>query len=440
MKIGQFSEKFQVSVATVRHYINLGLLVPEKNGFQYDFKDNDCQEMEVISILKASGFKLNELSKYLNILRFYNKDDFLLYGKLLDFFSMKKNDLYAQRDQIDTYIRLIDKQIEKIEHSSTVATSKTVHMDADKVQNTLPGFPLSAVSLLRCPHCQSKPHLYNVDIAGDLIENGQLTCSCGYQAAIKNGVMYTGDITDLENDPNFLAWYFGDENLLTNEDGMLLMGMNQYTSEYLTNLYKDSLWIHKKLNDFDFRRKTILFPDISCQYLYSYYDREDIEDITFLITALSERTIHTMRQHIANVNPNLKVAYIINQNGLLPLKKNCIDVVIDYLGSSNLGFFGTTHYFDAIAPYMADDSIIAGAVEYYSKDSRSVKKIHQIYSHSAPNVLTLNYFMAALDNNGFYIETSEKISQCYDPGPFFEYHVPGDIRSNMVYLARRKRP
>ncbi|MCQ4637310.1 MerR family transcriptional regulator [Anaerovorax odorimutans] len=440
MKIGEFSKKFNVSVATVRHYINLGLLVPEKNGFQYDFTDNDCREMEIIISMKATGFKLNELNKYLSILRFYNKDDYLLYGKLLDFFTAKRDRLYEERHQINQYIRLINKQIKKIELSSTRATVGTAPANADKSQSPLPGFPLNTVGLLRCPHCQSQPHLSHVDISGDSIVNGELTCSCGYHAVVKNGVMYTGDITDLENDPIFLTRYFGDENLITNEDGMLLMGMNDYSNEYLTNLYKDSLWIHKKLSVFDLRGKTILFPDIACQYLYSYYDSRQVEGSTFLVTALSERTIHTMRQHIVNANPQLKVAYIINQSGQLPLKRNCIDAVIDYLGSSNLGFFQTTHYFDAIAPYLTENALIAGAVEYYAKDSKSVKKIHELYAHAAPNAFTLDFAMAALDRSGFHIEKSEKINEGYDPGQFFEYHVPGDIRSNMVYLARRRRP
>ena len=74
MKIGEFSRKFNVSVSTVRHYINLGLLIPEKNGFQYRFTDTDCRDMDIISSMKSAGFKLDELNKYLSLYRFYNKE------------------------------------------------------------------------------------------------------------------------------------------------------------------------------------------------------------------------------------------------------------------------------------------------------------------------------------------------------------------------------
>ncbi len=79
----------------MRHYINLGLLVPEKDGFQYCFEDDDCREMEIITTMKNAGFKLSELNKYLSIFRFYNKDDYLLYEKLLEYLRIKKADLYA---------------------------------------------------------------------------------------------------------------------------------------------------------------------------------------------------------------------------------------------------------------------------------------------------------------------------------------------------------
>ena len=144
-----------------------------------------------------------------------------------------------------------------------------------------------------------------------------------------------------------------------------------------------------------------------------------------------------MRQHLANAAPDLKIAYIINQDGNLPLKTGCIDTIIDYMGSCNLGFFEKTHYFDMISPYMAEKAIIAGATEYYDKGSSSLHRIHELYPDAAPDVFTLEILNDALKSNGFLMKKSKKISEGYDPGRFFEYHVPGDIRTNIVYIASR---
>lgn len=39
MKIGEFSKKHQVTIDTVRHYINEGLLTPLRENTQYNFSE-----------------------------------------------------------------------------------------------------------------------------------------------------------------------------------------------------------------------------------------------------------------------------------------------------------------------------------------------------------------------------------------------------------------
>ncbi len=437
MKIGEFSKKFDISVSTVRHYINMGLLVPGKDGFQYCFEDADCREMEIIVSMKNAGFKLSEMSKYLSLFRFYNKDDYLLYEKLLEYLQDKKARLYDERHQINSYIRLISKKIEEIENNSVYIAGRTSGKSIGSSNGQLPGLPLEAVNLLRCPQCKNRLSLSGVDIIGDSITAGRLTCGCGYQAELRNGMIFTDILKDLDNDDKFLYNYFGKENISINEDGLLLMAMNENSNEYMINLHKSGMWMHKELSSIDFRNKTILFPEASMQYLYSHYNDTDSRGSLFIVTSPSERTIQTMRQHIANAAPDLKIVYIINQDGRLPLRDRCIDVIIDYMGTCNLGFFEKRHYLDMIAPCIAEKAVIVGAVEYYKKGSDSLHRVHELYPDAAHDVFTVDFLKNALKDNGFEIKKTEKISEGYDPGRFFEYHVPGNIRTNMVYMALR---
>ncbi len=436
MKIGEFSQKFNTSVSTVRHYINLGLLVPAKDGFQYNFTEDDCREMEIILSMKDAGFKLNELNKYLSYFRFYNKDDYLLYEKLIEYLNGKKADLYDERRQIDNYIKLISRKIEDIENMRIYSDGQSSVSDTGSM-SCLPGFPLSAADLLRCPHCQSRLTLSEVEIRGDSMTSGKLRCGCGYHADLRDGVIFTEMLKDLDNDDKFLYNYFGEENILINEDGMVLMGFNEYSNDFLTNLHKGSLWIHREMSFADLKNKVILFPEMAIQYLYNHCDDNDADGSLFIVTSPSARTIQTMRRHIANAAPHLKIAYIINQDGKLPLRTGCIDAVIDYMGSSNLGFFAKQHYFDMIAPYIADEAIIAGVIEYYNQHAVSLKKIHENYPDAAEDVFTFGFVKSTLARNGFRILKSHIINEGFDPGKFFEYHTPGDIRTNMVYTAKR---
>jgi DNA-binding transcriptional MerR regulator len=56
MKIGQFATKHQTSIDTIRHYMSLGLLIPEKVTAQYDFDETCSHDFLEIMELKKLGF------------------------------------------------------------------------------------------------------------------------------------------------------------------------------------------------------------------------------------------------------------------------------------------------------------------------------------------------------------------------------------------------
>lgn len=67
LKIGDFAQKFGVSIKTVRYYESVGLIVPGYidlyTGYRY-FNENNVQRMEEILALKDLGFSLTEIKNF----------------------------------------------------------------------------------------------------------------------------------------------------------------------------------------------------------------------------------------------------------------------------------------------------------------------------------------------------------------------------------------
>ena len=81
MKISKFAEVNNVSVDTIRHYMDLGLVIPEKK--EVTIFDEYCQkDIELILEYKWIGFSLNEIKElflYKNLGKSldYEKDIFI---------------------------------------------------------------------------------------------------------------------------------------------------------------------------------------------------------------------------------------------------------------------------------------------------------------------------------------------------------------------------
>ena len=80
MKIGEFAKKHSVTVDTVRHYINEGLLTPLRENTQFSFSEIDDRVMDSIILLKSMNFKLEEMKSYLLFQTMYTNNTFSYLG------------------------------------------------------------------------------------------------------------------------------------------------------------------------------------------------------------------------------------------------------------------------------------------------------------------------------------------------------------------------
>lgn len=97
MKIGAFAKLFHVTTDTVRYYIELGLLIPDKKNTQYQMNQLCFDDMAFITELKKFHFSLLEIQRILSYRRvtsFSDHEDIDYYNNLL---TDKKNELIQKK-------------------------------------------------------------------------------------------------------------------------------------------------------------------------------------------------------------------------------------------------------------------------------------------------------------------------------------------------------
>ena len=115
MKIGEFAQSHGLSIDTIRHYIDMKLLIPIKIGAHYEF-DNSCEEELVLLLkIKDSGFKLSEIKSVFSFMRIgrmtnYRQSEFYrdLFRKRLDIIEKEISKLNTNKEKLKKMIMDIE--------------------------------------------------------------------------------------------------------------------------------------------------------------------------------------------------------------------------------------------------------------------------------------------------------------------------------------------
>ncbi|HDR7562497.1 TPA: MerR family transcriptional regulator, partial [Bacillus mobilis] len=310
-KIGKFGELNNISIDAIRHYMDLGLIIPEKKGGHYFF-DEYCQtDVKLILHYKELGFSLNEIKElffYKNLAKSMNYEKDTFYQSL---FKLKY-------DKMKQEIELLKKKRDKLKEvlHDLLLTSET--------SNSIIGIDLSVLHLLTCSRCTKNLILQDGIITNNQITEGKLICNCGEEYIITSGIITAG------------------KSFKANEQTSLEDTISDYIHEtdnaYLENMLKEGEWAKKKLIHLDLNNKLILdigsglgfflrniYEDLPEDCLYIAVDR-DLNKLIFLKDVLARR------------NPKRNILFICADFLNIPIQNRSVDIVIDHSGTSNYSF------------------------------------------------------------------------------------------------------
>ena len=198
MRIGEVSRQYHISVDNLYYYINYGLLVPPKPRGQYIFNKTVLQDLEWILELKELDFTLREIHMLLSLKRISGLADSQDIEELKAVYEGKQEFCLQEINRKQEIIQQLDKKIAALKENQS-----------DKIPQT--GVPVSALPLLCCPVCGSPLSLKDVEMNSRFLYSGTLSCSCGYQAQIQNGILMTPNKnTSLHDTPDITRELYKD--------------------------------------------------------------------------------------------------------------------------------------------------------------------------------------------------------------------------------------
>jgi len=311
MKIGKFAEVNNTSIDTIRHYMDLSLIIPEKKGGYYSF-DEYCQtDIELILQYKELGFSLNEIKElffYKNLAKSMNYEKDTFYQSL---FKLKY-------DKMEQEIKILEKKRIKLKEvlHDLLLTNET--------SNSIIGVDLSVLHLLTCSKCRQKLILQDGIINNNQITEGKLICNCGEEYIITSGIITAGKSFNANEQPSH-------ENTISDY-------IHETDNAYLENMHREGQWAKKKLLHLNLNSKLILDIGSGLGFFLRNIYEELPEDCLYIAVDRDFNKLLFLKDVLASRNPKRNILFICSDFLNIPIQNQSVDIVIDHSGTSNYSF------------------------------------------------------------------------------------------------------
>ena len=345
MKIREFSNKFNLSYDTIRYYMKLKLINPQKVGGHYEFDHEDQNDMEEILKLKEMEFSLDEVKEILNFKRI---------GRLSNY---QRNSYYQNLYQ--NKLKSLNKRITELKKAKDGLKShlKKLKEESNEKQNDL-SLNLNLLNLFACPVCGSNLSLSAEKIENNRIHQGNLNCSCGEKILIKDGILYTKEIYNQESQ----AEVFECDPLFHVTDYI-----KQTDSEFMDHSYQSLEWLKNKINFSNLKNKVILEPGSGYGLLLrNIYDQLS-SDITYICVELNPELNRYLKSLLELSPTGPEIIFLTAELPTLPLKEKSLDYLVDFSGISNFSFHNQGFLPELLLQYFKEHFILTAVFIIYHK-------------------------------------------------------------------------
>lgn len=405
MKIGEFSASFGLTIDTIRHYMDLGLVFPEKKGSQFEFDHNCERDIQDVLSLKELGFSLGEIKTvmmYQRLGRFsnYQHDDYFL--------SIYKSKLKSVEEEINKLNGISDNIKNALENMRIIEDSDVTYMGVD----------LKILHLLKCPHCGSELELEEGTIKSSQVSYGTLKCSCGVNYDIDDGIIVSRE--NVQEDSGMTYYDYISEYIVTTD------------SEYLDKIYKSMEWIDRRLDYQSLDNSQILELGSGIGFFLRTIYSKLPDDCVYIAVDHDISRMRFLKKMLQGVESKKNVIFIATDFLDIPVGKKSIDFLVDMSGSSNYGFEHQEFLLDYTDNLVKDNSRMIGTYILFKKFSFG-SIIEERFRHNfdfetiKKNISELGY--VAIDD-----AVSEELTK---GGKYESYFVEGEKVFNYIFYGKR---
>ena len=413
MKISEFASLFDIPINTIRFYVSCGLLLPEVRNKQFRFDARCVADMKLILQLKEFDFSIAEIQSILALVRLSNltaEDDI---EDLVHILNAKHAELTEKLAQSQKAIRNLERYIAAVRRKEIMETPGGTS-----------GVPIEMLPLLCCPDCGKPLSMQNADIRRGQILEADISCDCGYCASIRNGILVTeGGWISQYDSPDVDRKFYKDLPV-----------------SWVTLFQKSFNWMLKEYKDMDLSGKVILETHINF-YFFCFARIADMDrNAVYIFTDKYLEIVTLFKSLIERQNPDLKILYIADSTYRYPLRKECVDLYVDFCSLNEYSTFTDgENLFTLMEPYLKPDAKVLGTYFYFDPKSPSQKELLREYPDCAGDDYFLSFYIKAAREAGYCVEREEEIGFVTENGSAnrnFTFHVGEDPMHMLSYLAK----
>ncbi len=406
MKIGAFAKHNGTTIDTIRHYMEMSILNPDKINGYYMF-DAQCQkDYEVIASLKKLGFLLSEIQTLMLFERVGRHTGYHQRKTYRAFYNNKLEWIRQERNRLDAMQKKLEEEIEAIPV-------------LDNTQATLVGVPLEALSVLSCQQCKSPYQLLDGQIEHGEIMQGTLQCSCGSTLEIREGIAYGHKALDPSMAPMCDDTFIEEYIQTTHVD-------------YLKNLHRTLQWT-KEHNIFEGSHGGVTLELGSGRGFFLRNMLEKLsENMLYIAIDHNPHAHRWLQKAMAIAGQEHKILFVCCDFKQIPLKEQSVDYMIDATGSTNYAF----EHEDFLASTLIEHLKVGGTFQghYLLFENFSVDTIIQKESRQW---FQQEHVEKTLSDIGLQVEETFITPSVGQGGPGENFFVPGEKIYNYLYIGKK---